>query len=181
LSEIAETLRRIASLLEGSGIDYMLIGGYALPSYGRIRTTLDIDIAVAIETEESFHDFCEEAKKENYSISMASFQNPVWLLLDERTGYEIEAWKQPDGVEWDQETLDRRRRITLSGVKLWIISPEDFIVNKLARPDRSVIDEQDVKSVLERKDTVLDWLYLERRAKKSGVWALLQTIKRNYE
>ena len=108
---------------------------------------------------------------------MASFQNPVFVLHDRTTNYEIEVWRQPDGVEWDRETLNRRRRIILSGVELWIISPEDFIVNKLARPDRGVIDEQDVKSVLERRDDVLDWEYLEKRAEKEGVWALLRTIR----
>ena len=32
----------------------MVIGGYALPFYGRIRTTVRLDLAVAVETEEKF-------------------------------------------------------------------------------------------------------------------------------
>ncbi len=167
----------MVSFLDEKGIDYMLIGGYALPFYGRIRTTLDIDIAIAVQTEEAFHKLCEEAEQADYSIHLGSFQNPVCLFHDEKTGYEVEVWRQPDGVEWDGETLDRRRRMVMAGVEVWIISPEDFIVNKLARPDRGVIDEQDVKSVLEREDVVLDWDYLRRRAERAGVWALLKTIK----
>ena len=63
-------------------------------------------------------------------------------------------------------------------MRVWLISPEDFIVSKLARPDRGVVDEQDVKSVLERDDVELDWRYLEERAERAGVLALLEMIKR---
>jgi hypothetical protein len=62
-------------------------------------------------------------------------------------------------------------------VDIWVVSPEDFIVSKLARPDRGVVDEQDVKSVLERDDVELDWLYLKERAKRAGVLALLEAIR----
>ena len=177
MSEIAETLERIVSFLESQEIDYMIIGGYVLPMYGRIRTTLDIDIAVALTTEEGFTRFLREAERADYSVSLGSFQNPVCLLHDRLTDYEIEIWRQPDGVVWDGETLRRRRKATLAGVEVWIISPEDFIVSKLARSDRGVIDEQDVKSVLEREDVTLDWLYLKDRAERAGVWAQLQMIR----
>lgn len=85
---------------------------------------------------------------------------------------------RPDGIEWDHETLDIRRRESHAGTKAWIVLPEDFIVSKLARPDRGAGDEQDVKSVLQRNDVALDWGYLERRARNHGVWNLLQAIRR---
>jgi len=74
--------------------------------------------------------------------------------------------------------LDRRREVGIAGMSVWLISPEDFIVSKLARPDRGVVDEQDVKSVLERDDVELDWRYLEERAERAGVLALLETIRK---
>ncbi len=49
---IIEMLCRVASFLDKSEIEYMLIGGCALPFYGAIRVTIDIDIAVAIEGKE---------------------------------------------------------------------------------------------------------------------------------
>jgi len=177
LSEIAGTLDRIVSFLEDQEIDYMIIGGYALPLYGRIRTTLDIDIAVALTTEAGFTRFIEEAERADYSVSLGSFQNPVCLLHDRLTDYEVEIWRQPDGVVWDGETLRRRRKANLAGVEAWMISPEDFIVTKLARSDRGVTDEQDVKSVLEREDVTLDWLYLKDRAERAGVWDQLLMIR----
>jgi predicted nucleotidyltransferase len=177
LSGLEETLRRIVSFLEEERIDYMLIGGYALPFYGRVRVTLDIDIAVAIQDEEDFRAFCEDAREEDYSVYLGSYENPVCLFHDRITDYEVEVWSRPDGVVWDRGTLERRREVRIAGIGVWIISPEDFIVSKLARPDRGVVDEQDVKSVLERDDVKLDWRYLEERAERAGVLVLLDTIR----
>jgi len=177
LSGLEETLRRVVSFLEERKIDYMIIGGYALPFYGRIRTTLDIDVAVALPNEDDFNAFCEDAKKEDYSVYLGSYENPVCVFHDRVTDYEVEVWSRPDGVEWDRGTLERRREVRIAGIGVWIISPEDFIVSKLARPDRGVSDEQDVKSVLERDDVKLDWRYLEERAERAGVLVLLDTIR----
>ncbi len=58
-----------------------------------------------------------------------------------------------------------------------IAFPEDFILTKLARPDRGAIDEQDLKSVLVRQADNLDEAYLEKRAQNMGVLAVLKTIQ----
>lgn len=176
---IRETLRRAISLLEETGVDYMVIGGYALPFYGAIRTTINIDIAVAIKDETQFDRFLFAAKERGYEPQICSFLNPECVLLDNRTGLEIEFWMRIDGVEWNRETLKRRRRYNLDSLEVWVISPEDFIVNKLARPDRTAQDEKDVKSVLVRLRNELDRKYLEERAKKAGVLSMLRVIDEN--
>lgn len=173
---IVETLRRAISFLEENRIDYMLIGGYALPFYGEIRSTIDIDIAVAIRVKTQFDKFRVAAGESGFSAQICSFSNPECVFLDEKTGLEVEFWMKLDGVDWDVETLKRRRRHSLDGFEAWVISPEDFIVNKLSRPDRGVQDEKDVKSVLVRLHDDLDWKYLERKAKKAEVASLLRVI-----
>ena len=177
MSELAETLRRMVSFLDEHQVEYMFIGGYALPFYGRIRVTLDIDVAVAISCEEDYTKLCGQAAEQGYYVSLNSFNNPMCIFMDTATGYEIEVWIRPDGIEWDNETLQRRRKENIAGTEAWIVSAEDFIVSKLARPDRGTIDEQDVKSIIARNDVKLDWEYLERKAKKHEVWNLLQVIK----
>ena len=154
----------------------MIIGGYALPYYGRIRTTLDIDIAVALKLEDDFEQFCREAERTGYILSHASIKNPVFILLDKESGFEFELWTRLDGVDWNSETLLRRRKKRFDDINVWVISPEDFIVNKLARPDRGAIDEQDVKSVLVILKDTLDWEYLEIQAKKAGISSVLHSI-----
>ena len=156
----------------------MIIGGYALPFYGRIRTTVDIDLAVAIRTEEEFSSFLDSLRSADFEPAADSFLNPLIVVLDRREKIEAELWLRPDGIVFDDETLRRRRKATLDpSTSAWIVSPEDLIVSKLARPDRGVIDEQDVKSVLVRQADKLDSRYLEKRAMEAGVLTILQTIQ----
>jgi predicted nucleotidyltransferase len=178
MSGLPATLLDLVGFLEGAGVDYMVIGGFALPFYGRIRSTLDIDVAVKPPSEESFSRFVALAREKGFTPTVCSYSNPVSIFIDEATRMEVELWTRPDGVEWDEETLGKRRRVQGSGVSFWIISPEDFIVSKLARPDRVEQDELDVKSVLTLKESELDADYLEMRAKKFGIYQLLAEIKR---
>lgn len=170
-------LSRTVSFLEQEGMDYMVIGGFALPSYGAIRATVDLDIAVRIEDEKEFDTFVEQAKKAGFRSSLASFSNPVSVFSDVRTGLEVEFWLRPDGIEWGSETLRKRRKTKIGTAEVWLVSPEDFAVSKLSRPDRGVQDEKDVKGVLTRLGKSLDRKYLEKRAEKAGVLALLRAIE----
>jgi hypothetical protein len=156
----------------------MIIGGYALPFYGRIRTTVDIDVAVAIRTEKELTQFLNSLKSANFEPTIASPSNPLIVILDRKENIEMELWLKPDGIVFDDETLRRRQKAKIdTDLWAWIVSAEDFIVNKLARPDRGVIDEQDVKSVLTRQENKLDNEYLQRRAKEASVLAVLQAIQ----
>jgi hypothetical protein len=155
----------------------MIIGGYALPFYGRIRTTVDIDMAVAIEAEKLGW-FLNLLRSVGFEPSISSPRDPLIVILDQKEKIEIELWLKPDGIVFDDETIRRRKKVKLdTRIWAWIVSAEDFIVNKLARPDRGVIDEQDVKSVLTRQENKLDYAYLQRRAKEAGVLTILQTIQ----
>jgi len=156
----------------------MIIGGYALPFYGRIRTTVDIDLAVAIGTEKELMQLLNSLRAADFEPTLASPDNPLIVVLDQKERIEMELWLKLDGVVFDDETLRRRQKAEIdANFWAWIISTEDFIVNKLARPDRGVVDEQDVKSVLIRQANKLDNEYLQRRAKQAGVLAVLQAIQ----
>jgi len=156
----------------------MIIGGYALPFYGRIRTTIDLDLAVMIKAKQELQQLCNWLQTINFEDTISHPENPVIVVVDQKEKVEIELWLKPDGIIFDNETLRRRRKATLDeNIEAWIISPEDFIVNKLARPDRGAIDEQDVKSVLVRQNDKLDKEYLEKRARDAEVLTVLKTIQ----
>lgn len=175
---ILRSLQRILELFEDKNVPYMIIGGYALPFYGRIRTTVDIDLAVAIRTEKELNTLLNSLRAADFEPPIAPPSNPLIVVLDRKERIELELWLKPDGVVFDDETLRRRQKAEIdANFWAWIISAEDFIVNKLARPDRGAIDEQDVKSVLTRQETKLDNEYLQRRAKQAGVLAILQAIQ----
>ena len=174
------SLRRLVNLLEPNGIDYMIIGGYALPFYGRIRATIDIDVAMVIKNNKEREDLLDLLRANDYepTAGSTSILNPVMVVVDRKEGIEMEIWFKPDGIVFDTETLRRRRKASLSpNFDAWIISPEDFIVNKLARPDRGATDEEDVKSVLVLQEGKLDMKYLEKRAEAAGVLNILKAIQ----
>jgi len=175
---LEDLLSKVASILDGTGIDYLVLGGFALPSYGAIRSTVDLDVAVRIGTEKEFGVFVRAFEKAGFgSGSVGSFSNPVCVFSEGRTGLEVELWLRPDGIKWDSETLRRRRKARIGSAEVWLVSPEDYVVTKLTRPDRGVQDEKDVKSVLERLRGSLDTKYLEKRASRAGVSALLRALE----
>ena len=174
---ILRSLHRLLKLFEDKKVPYMIIGGYALPFYGRIRTTVDVDLAVAIKTSEELNQVLDLLQSADFDPTIKSSNNPL-LVVDRKEKVEIELWLKPDGIVFDDENLRRRQKVRLDANTLaWVVSAEDFIVNKLARPDRGVTDEQDVKSVLVRQENKLDKQYLERRAREAGVLTILQTIE----
>ena len=178
MSTILRSLQRLLRLFERNDVSYMIIGGYALPFYGRIRTTLDLDIAVAVKTEQQADQLCKWLKTINIEITNYSPNNPLMIIVDHKEQVETELWLKPDGITLDNETLKRRKKATLDkDITAWIIGPEDYIINKLARPDRGAVDEQDVKSVLVRQTDRLDTKYLTRRAQQTRVLTILQTIQ----
>jgi len=178
LPAILRTLHRLITLFDENRIDYMIIDGYALPFYGRIRTTVDLDLAVAIETQKKFSYLLNLLRAAEFEPTICSPNNPLIVVVDRQEKIEFELWTKPDGIVFDEQTLRRRKKEQLSeGFSAWVVSAEDFIVTKLSRPDRDVIDEQDVKSVLVRQEGKLDWNYLEKRAKDAQVLTILKTIQ----
>jgi predicted nucleotidyltransferase len=177
LFTILKSLQRLLKLFEDKNVHYMIIGGYALPYYGRIRTTIDLDLAVAIKNEMELEQLIDWMQAVGFETTIDSPLNPLIVIVDQQEKLEIELWLRPDGIVFDGETLRRRRKVRLdANIEAWIVSPEDFIVNKLARPDRGVTDEKDVKSVLVRQKDKLDTQYLKKRARAARVLKILETI-----
>lgn len=156
----------------------MLIGGYALTAYGQIRTTQDIDIAIAASYEKTV-ELQEQLTKLGYQLpSKPSPDAPLFFVTDVKEQVEVEVWTRPDGIIFDAELLRRRVKVKPfnDAFEMFVIGPEDFIVNKLARKDRGVQDEQDALSVLARQKGKLDYGYLKNRAKSANVTGLLETL-----
>lgn len=74
----------------------------------------------------------------------------------------------------DQQIFRRKRKSRMDGRYYWVVSPEDFIIQKLkvGRPR----DFEDALSVLERSGDTLDRRYLRRWAGRTGVSAELHYI-----
>lgn len=175
---ISHALRKLSTTLDKLAVPHMLIGGYALTAYGQIRATQDIDMAIAASYERSAKLQSELAKFGYKLPSPPSPEAPLFLVIDLKEKLEVEIWTKPDGVVFDAELLRRRVKVKPfeGSFEMFVIGPEDFIVNKLARSDRGTQDEQDALSVLARQKGKLDYAYLKNRAKVAGVTGLLETL-----
>ena len=178
LPGISRALRKLSTTLDKLHIEHMLIGGYALTAYGQIRATQDIDMAIVADYERSTK-LQAELVRLGYQIpSPPSPEAPLFLVADVKMQLELEMWTKPDGVVFDSDLLSRRVKVRPFADKfeIFVIGPEDFIVNKLARQDRGVQDEQDALSVLALQKGKLDYVYLRNRAKHANVIGLLEML-----
>lgn len=121
------------SLLNDKGVEYLLIGGYAVGYHGYPRATHDIDIWIAISP--------ENARKMVDVIQVFGFNTPELsesLFLKEmgivRMGVppiRIEVTTGISGVSFD-ECYAKRVVDTFDGIQVTIISLHDLKVNKKA-------------------------------------------------
>jgi len=180
IPSLLRTLHKLVQVFEREKIDYMLLGGIVLPAYGQIRTTQDIDVAIAVKDIETLRQLFEKLFLLNFEIpTTPNLDAACVYLFDRENVVDVEIWQRPDGVTFDEQLRRRRTRLPLAkDLLVWAIGPEDFIINKLARKDRRVQDEADVVSVLVRQEDRLDEDYLVWRAKEFGVLGLLEALKK---
>lgn len=175
-------LRKFVEVFEECRAPYAILGGLAIPAYGVPRSTVDVDIGLVVTEEWKLRELIrklearkvaafEEAKPEYTMIYMSDRENLV----------DAELWFKPDGIRWDEEILRRRWKVAFKAAggsfEAWVLSPEDFIVNKLARRDRSARDEEDAVGVMASSKDKIDWKYLTKRAGEESVLDLVRELR----
>ncbi len=124
--------KEFAELLRAHGVEYLLVGGYALAAHGHPRYTGDIDFWIAPEP----------ANVERLLVALAAFGFGSLGLRPEDFGGDsvIQLGRPPnridlltriDGVSF-AECWPRRLQVVLEGSELQLIGLEDFKTNKRA-------------------------------------------------
>jgi len=181
VSRLLKCLRKLVGVFEECEIPYAVLGGLATPAYSVPRSTVDVDIGLAVSEAGKLQELVRklEARKV-VAYEMPDREYTMVYMSDRENLVDIELWFKPDGVKWDAETLRRRWKVAFKvagkSFQAYVLSPEDFIVNKLSRGDRSARDEEDVAGVMASSKKI-DWKYLTRRARDAGVWELARELK----
>jgi hypothetical protein len=175
-------LRKFVEIFEETKAPYAVLGGVAIPAYGVPRSTVDIDIGLAASEEEKIQELVRKLKaRKVVAFEEVKPEHPMVYMSDRENLVDVELWFKPDGIAWNEEILRRRWGVSFKlakkAFKAYVLSPEDFIVNKLARRDRSARDEEDVVGVMASSRDKIDWRYLARRAREAGVEELVLEIK----
>jgi len=168
-------LRDVCARLDGAGIAYMLTGSLAMSFYARPRMTRDIDLVIALEAAQAERligalgaDYHADAG----AVTAALRGARPWNIIHLPSVVKIDLIPRQD-TRYRRAEFDRRRRVELAGIPLWIVSVEDLILSKLewSRESRSEQQRRDVKLLLEAP---LDRAYLDEWAARLDLDGLLK-------
>ena len=174
-SNIAALLVRIVGCFRRHRVPYALIGAWALTAWGRTRATADVDFLVLIDAG-YLSRLGDRLVRAGMTLDETWIKwNPLLRGSQMRFQFEgaaIDLLRARDAH--DQQIFKRRKKQRMDGRYYWLVSPEDFILQKLkvGRPR----DFEDALSVLDRVGEKLDRRYLKRWADRLGVAAELRYI-----
>lgn len=139
---LPDDFKEFLKLLHDHGVEYLLIGGYAVGYHGYPRTTADIDVWVAISTENAeklvavFNEFGMRTAK----INTALFTNPGNIVRMGLAPVRIEVLNDIDGVNFPS-CFSHRLPVEIDGVEVNLISLADLRANKLASGRHKDLDD----------------------------------------
>ncbi len=175
--EFSRALFSVVDLLESLGAPHLIFGAVAVGIWGRIRATLDVDFLVQTD-EDGLSRLGAAAESAGLAVDQQWLDwNPL------RRGVHLRLLLEPFRADvvrtigaHDDAALERRRQVSWRGRSLWVVSPEDLILQKI-RAQRDY-DFSDAVSIVEEQAGRLDEGYLDVWARRLGVEQELAYILR---
>lgn len=183
----ADLLKRVTGALDGAAIPYMLTGSLASSLQGAPRATHDIDLVVAVETDDVGR-LLAALQSPNLYLDEASAADAVrsrsmFNLVDPLTGDKVDFWLLTRD-DFDQARFARRITVEALGTGLVVSAPEDTILMKLhwsRQAGGSQKQVADAVAVYELQGGTLDQAYLDEWAYRLGVTDLLGDVRKRAE
>ena len=124
--------KEFAELLNAKGVEYLVVGGYALAAHGHPRYTGDIDFWVlpTLENLQRLISVLADFGFASLGLSVSDF-GPDTVVQLGHPPRRIDLLTAVDGVSFD-DCFAHREHVELGGVHLPIIGLEDFKANKRA-------------------------------------------------
>lgn len=167
-----DILKLICQRLEANNIPYMLTGSLAANFYATPRMTRDIDIVLEIfelDVSKFFHVFQADFYINEASILDAIKHQSMFNIIHNETIFKVDFVIRKKS-SYRAEEFQRRRRMELDGIPIWIVALEDLIISKLLWAKDSMSDFQlrDVKNLLTSAKN-LDKEYVEKWIQTLGL------------
>jgi hypothetical protein len=127
-----QDFKEFAELLNAHGVEYLVVGGYALAAHGHPRYTGDIDFWVRF-TPDNIPRVLAALKDFGFSslgLAVDDFTEDTVLQLG-HPPRRIDILTAIDGVDFES-CYARRESTVLGGVPLTVIGRDDFMANKKA-------------------------------------------------
>ncbi len=182
-------LAGIAKILNRLKIPYFVTGGMAVLIWGKPRFTADIDIVIqlkyenAVELKNALLNFRKRGYIDDEAIKEAIRNKGEFNFIDVESGVKIDFWILKELDQFVLEQLKRKVAKKVFNEKVFFISPEDLILNKLTWFEKSQSSRhlEDIESVFKISGKKLDKNYLKKQAAKRGVAYLLKNFINQYK
>lgn len=176
-----QVLREVARLLEREGIPYMVTGSFASSMLGMPRSTRDLDVVVAPETDQ-IHALIAAFDPVEWYIDPAIVRDAVerrsmFNVIHLESGWKVDVILRKDRP-WSLEEFSRRTPLLVGGTEIMFLRAEDSILSKLewVRQGGSLRQIEDAGTVLDMQGDAIDFEYLEHWAKELDLVDLLDKI-----
>lgn len=153
---IKEQFKLLTDFFEQEGLDYAIIGAFALYAYGYTRATGDIDFITRIEYQQRIIDYLSSLGFEtlNRSSGFSNHLHPIGQI-------------RIDLVYVGNETANiifssTKKKLLFEHFKFPVVSPEHLVAMKLFAvqndPGRKYREFADIKEIIQRTDVDMDVL-----------------------
>ncbi|HEX6184611.1 MAG TPA: nucleotidyltransferase [Pyrinomonadaceae bacterium] len=128
-----QDFREMLSCLKDEGVDFIVVGAYALAAHGLIRATGDIDVWLRNSPDNAQKVLRALARfgAPTSDLSEEDFTTPDTILQLGVEPRRIDLMTGIDGVDFD-EAAHSKVRVDVDGVAVFVLSKEDLLKNKLA-------------------------------------------------
>ena len=171
---VAALLDEMVAALTAAGIPCMLTGSFAAAVHGVGRATMDIDLVIEPDAA-GVARFVSHMIDSGRYVSPEAAQEAVTLrslfnVVDVETGWKIDLIVRKDRA-FSRSEFNRRREMTLGGVRVPVTSIEDLVLAKLewARQGGSARQLEDVRALLRLAGPAFDWEYARQWIAVLGV------------
>jgi hypothetical protein len=131
--QLSKDIEECIELFLSKGVEFLVVGGYALAAHGAPRFTEDIDFFICISKENAgkvFQALLEFGFPQS-EIRVEDFLEAEQVIQIGRRPYRIDILTSIDGVTWD-EAWQSRIPVQLGSKRCWAIGLEALIKNKRA-------------------------------------------------
>lgn len=130
---LSRDFKEFAELLNSNGVEYLVVGGYALAAHGHPRYTGDLDLWLRITPDNVARVLgaLQAFGFGSLGLKASDFESPGAVI---QLGYppgRIDLLTSIDGVEFEA-SHGRRMEVEVNGVRLPFLGLEDFKTNKRA-------------------------------------------------
>ena len=180
-------------IFEQANIPYYVTGGVAAIAYGDPRTTRDLDLVIQIARTDitklqallEAAGFYVAGTEEVADSSMNTLQIThietiarADLMVAEASDYAQAQFDRKRSIKFPIEQTPTEHLEDLPETAIYLVSPEDLIINKLrwGKGSDSQKQQRDVLAILKVQQTALDYAYMRQWAAEFGIIEALETL-----